>query len=136
MVDALKDALGSLLIPIRALLIAMLGAGLAWLWFRDDNEGELLGSIDDKLLAAIAVAVAFAVAILLDAAGRGLLKRFPRASVELLEWWLVAPMTLAAAAAAVSIIVTIEFVADARKLSTFDARKVSRSSVCRVLGSG
>lgn len=26
-------------------------------------------------------------------------------------------------------------VADARKLSTFDARKVSRSSVCRVLGS-
>lgn len=108
MVEALKDAVGSLLIPIRALLIAILGAGLAWLWFRDDRDGGAIGPVDDRLLAAILVIAALVLAILLDARGRALLPNHPRAAVELLEWWLVAPMALAGAAGAAAIIVTVE----------------------------
>jgi hypothetical protein len=108
MFQALKDAVGSLVTPIRALLIAMLGAGLAWLWFREGTSGNAIAPVDDRLLAVLLVIAALIIALLIDALGRGLLSKHPRAAVEPLEWWLVAPMSLAAAAAAAAIVVTVE----------------------------
>jgi hypothetical protein len=87
----------SVLASLRALTVAIVGVFLALLWTR----GLGWASIS---LAAGGILLGLA----LDWLGRGLLPDHPIAALQSMEWWLLAPLTLAAAGAATVIIVAIE----------------------------
>jgi hypothetical protein len=93
---ALLDALKGLAAPIRAMLVALLGAWGASLWFSGTRWAVVVVAIGAVL-----------VALLVDSGGRHSPPNKPLGKIELMEWWVVVPMVLAASAAAVAIIVTV-----------------------------
>jgi hypothetical protein len=100
MFSGLADALKGLGTPVRALLVAMLGAWWAWLWFSGD-----------RWWVALIAAVALLAGLIVDWIGRSAPPNKPHRAVYLMEWWIVVPMVLAALAAATAIVVTVELVA-------------------------
>ncbi len=94
--SALLDALKGLAAPLRALFVALIGAWWASLWFTGTRWTVVL-------VAAGAVLVG----LVIDMVGRRLPAKWPLARVELMEWWVIVPMILAAVAAAAAIIVTV-----------------------------
>ena len=93
----MSGLLQPLRIPIRALLIALAGVGLAWLWF-NDLWWVGLGAV----LAAVAVGG------VVNAIGLAQLPGQPVRALYLLQSWLLIPLALAALAAAAVVVVTIE----------------------------
>jgi|SRR5512133_2276262 hypothetical protein len=93
----MKDALAALAVPVRALVIALLGAGWAWLWFNGYWWAALL-------LAAVMLGIG----ISLDRSGERRLPDEPQQAITRMEWWVLVPMVTAGAAAAVTIIVTVQ----------------------------
>jgi hypothetical protein len=85
------------LIPLRALLVAALGAGVAWCWF---NNWEWVS-------IAAPFGLAF-VGIVLGDIGTQFLPRRPVAAVRLMEWRILVPAAVSTAAAAAVIIATVE----------------------------
>lgn len=95
----LTDALSGLGTPLRALLVAVVGAWWAWLWFGGDGVWAIV-------LAAGALLAGMAI----DWLGRNAPLDRPHLAVSLMEWWIVIPMVLAGIAAATAIVVTVELV--------------------------
>jgi hypothetical protein len=89
--------LGELVVPLRALVVAALGAGAAWCWY---NDWRWLA-----IVAPIAVVLAGGAA---GTFGSALLPGHPLAAVRMMEWRLLVPAALATLASAVLIIATIE----------------------------
>ncbi len=100
MLKGLADALKGLGAPVRALLVAILGAWWAWQWFNGDGVWAILVSLGALLLG-----------LLIDWAGRRAPAARPHLAINLMEWWIIVPMVLAAIAAATAIVVTVELVA-------------------------
>jgi len=96
MLSALGDALKGLAAPLRALLVALVGAWWAALWFGGT-----------RWTVAVVAAVAVMVGLLIDFAGRHVPANRPKLKIGLMEWWIIIPMVLAAVAAAAAIIVTV-----------------------------
>jgi heme/copper-type cytochrome/quinol oxidase subunit 2 len=96
--SALGDALKGFAAPLRALLVALVGAWWASLWFR--------GTWWTVAVVVVAV-VAVMVGLLIDYAGRHVSAEKPKRKISLMEWWILIPMVLAAVAAAAAIIVTV-----------------------------
>jgi hypothetical protein len=82
--------------PLRALFVALAGAGLAWLSFN-----HLVW------LAAVIAVVVLAVGWLLDRVGERSLPKHPVRAVRLLELWSLVPLMLGAVAAAAVVVVTV-----------------------------
>lgn len=97
MLSAIRDALDGLAATIRALVVALAGAEGAKLWFSGTRW---------QLAVGVALGIVL-VALLIDAAGRRGFTSNPLLKARLMEWWTLVPMVLAAAAAAVSIVVTV-----------------------------
>lgn len=93
----MKDALAGLAVPARALVVALLGALWAWWWFRGY-----------EVLAAVVALALLGVGIAIGAAGSSRLPARPLLAIRLMEWWIIVPMTIAAIASAVTIIVAVE----------------------------
>jgi hypothetical protein len=97
----LRLMLTDLVPPLRAFAVALGGVALASIWY----EGEWWAD----LLAALGVLGVFMLGLALDKRGVRLAARDPVRAVELMEWWMLAPMALAAAASALVIVVTVTF---------------------------
>jgi hypothetical protein len=89
--------LSPLRVPLIALAVALGGVGLAWLWFNHHRP-----------LAVIAVVAAVLVGWVIDRVGERLLPDHPKAALYLLEGWLLISLTLAMAAGAAVVIITVE----------------------------
>lgn len=124
--SAFRDALAGLAAPLRSLLVAVIGAAAAWLWFRDDR------------LVIVALAVgAVLVGLLVDLAGRKVPATRPKLAVALMEWWIVVPMVLGAIAAAAAIIVTVSLaVPDTAAATTKETVGALATAITSFLASG
>ena len=90
------ELLGEFATPARALLVALTGALLAYLWY------------EDQRLWAIAIGVAAClVGVVLDTIGKSFLPKHPVAAVWLLEGWVLTPAALAAIAGAAVVLITV-----------------------------
>jgi hypothetical protein len=93
--------LGHALIQLRALLIALAGVLLAWLWIHGAGP-----------LVIVPPLVAFAAGWAIDWIGRRvLLPDHPVWAVRFLEWWILLPASIAATAGALVVIVAISLAA-------------------------
>jgi hypothetical protein len=93
--------LGHALVQLRALLIALAGVLLAWLWIHGAGP-----------LVIVPPLFAFLVGWGLDWIGRTLLlPKHPVWAVRFLEWWILLPASIAAAAGALVVIVAISLAA-------------------------
>ena len=93
----LGGILSGLATPARALLVALAGVLLAWLWFE--------GNVGLAIVLAIGFIVIAAVLTLL---GDRILARWPKTGVRLLEAWILLPTLAAAIGSAVVIAVAVE----------------------------
>ncbi|HZX04299.1 hypothetical protein [Kribbella sp.] len=100
MLTGLWDALKGLGAPLRALFVAVLGAWWAWLWFTGDGQWAVLVALGALVLG-----------LLIDYAGRKMPQSTPYLAINLMEWWIIVPMVLAAVAAATAIVLTVDLVA-------------------------
>ena len=89
--------LDPLRVPLQALVVAMGGVGLSWLWFHDH-----------RLTAGIAIVVVLLLGAAIDSFGNRCLPRYPVFARHLLEGWILIPLALAATAAAAIVVVTVE----------------------------
>jgi hypothetical protein len=89
--------LSGLLVPLRALVVAALGAGIAWGWY----SGH-------RWVSFVAPLVVGVVAWLVSEYGVSRLTGDPVGAVWLMPWRILVPAVIAAAAAGVAIIVTVE----------------------------
>lgn len=89
---------GMLATPARALVVALAGVGLAWLWF----SGR-------ELYVVASIVVLFASAALLAKLGDCLVSRFPKLGVRLLELWILLPLLAGAVGSAAVTVLTVEF---------------------------
>jgi hypothetical protein len=96
-VSGVTAALSSLRIPFQALVVALAGTGVAWLFL----NGHWVAAV----LAAL---LTIALGTTLDAIGTRALPDHPVAAVHLLQGWLLIPLAIAVLAAAGVIVVTIE----------------------------
>lgn len=96
MVSALRDALKGLASPLRALLVSLVGAWWASLWFGGTRWAVVLVALG-----------AIVVGLLFDLVGRSLPPEKPLLKISMMEWWVVIPMVLATVGAAAAIIVTV-----------------------------
>jgi hypothetical protein len=93
--------LGHALIQVRALLIALAGVGLAWLWIHGAGPLVILPPL-----------LAFAAGWAVDWIGRMLLlPDHPEWAVRFLEWWILLPASIAAAAGSLVVIAAISLAA-------------------------
>jgi hypothetical protein len=88
------------LAPFRALCVALIGAGLAWLWFR--------GEIVVPIVVTIAL---IALAIGTQPAGDASLPRHPVRARWLFECWTLVQLVLSAVAATLVIVITVALAA-------------------------
>jgi hypothetical protein len=86
-----------LAVPVRALIIGALGAGIAWSWY---NGQRWLSFVAPVAVAAVGLSV--------SALGVSRLPRDPVTAVRLMPWRVLVPSVVAAAAAGLVIIVTVE----------------------------
>jgi hypothetical protein len=85
--------------PLRALAVALLGVGLAWLWIH-----EL------AWVAVVSGLAGMALGLGLDALGRLVfLRKYPRLGLLFMEGWVLTPGVAAAAAAGVTVLVAVAF---------------------------
>src|ERR1700760_270504 len=92
----IAELLGEVVRPLRALLVALAGAGLADLWY------------DKKQVLAVVLAIVVCfVGVIADQAGKALLPARPGGALWFLEGWVLTPAALAAVAAAVVVLVTV-----------------------------
>jgi hypothetical protein len=94
---ATLDDVGEILVPLRALIMAALGAAIAWCSFNDLRWVSIA--------APIGVAVA---GVLVGGIGSSLLPGKPVWAVRVMEWRLLVPAAITTLAAAGVIVVTIE----------------------------
>ena len=99
----MKGFIGPLLIPGRAALTALLGLWIARAWY--DGGGRWWWPL---VAAGVLIVMAYA----LDAAGQRQLPNRPVAAVALMEFWMLAPLTWTALAAAAVIIIGVELNVD------------------------
>jgi hypothetical protein len=98
--------LGGLLVPLRALVVALAGAGIAWIWY---EEPRWVGSIDQGWFAFIPpIAVAVFLGFIPSWLGGRLLPEHPVWAVRLLPTRVFFPIGIAALAAGIAIIITVE----------------------------
>lgn len=82
--------------PLRALLVALAGVALTYLW------------LSDQMIVAVALAVAAVVlGWVINRIGELLLPKRPVASIRFLESWLLTPAAIAAVASAVVVVITV-----------------------------
>lgn len=84
-------------VPFRALLVSLVGVGLAWLWFND------LGWL--AVLASVAVLVA---GRLLEGIGRYLLPDYPLWGLRFMELWVITPAMFAAVSAGAIVVLAVQ----------------------------
>jgi hypothetical protein len=82
--------------PLRALVVALAGVGLAWLWFHDW-----------WWIAVLAGIVGCFGGLVIDAVGRALLPARPALAARFMEWWILTPAMIAALASGAVAIVTV-----------------------------
>jgi hypothetical protein len=83
--------------PVRALLVALAGVGLGWLWFHS--------------YWYFAMALIFILALAgwsIDRLGYAQLPHRPVRAIRLMEWWITIPAVVAAAAAGIVIVITVK----------------------------
>ncbi len=97
MPNAVAAALSPLRIPFQAMVVALAGAGTAWLFLKGHWEPAVLGA-----LAVVAIGVAC------DQVGKAVLPKHPVLAVYLFEGWLLIPLAVAVLASAALIIVAIK----------------------------
>lgn len=90
-------ALSPLRIPFQAMVVALAGAGMAWLCL---NDHWVLG-------AAVTVAIVL-LGVICDQAARAAITRWPVLSVYLFQGWLLIPLAVAVLASAAIIVLAIE----------------------------
>jgi hypothetical protein len=83
--------------PLRALVVGALGAGIAWCWYNDM-----------RLFSFVAPLAVIVVGLAVSEAGVRQLPGHPVAAVRLMPWRIVVPSAIAAAAAGLVIIATVE----------------------------
>lgn len=94
--------------PLRALVVALAGVGLAWLWFHQWWWIAVL----------VGIAGCFA-GLALDLVGQKLLPAQPVMATRLMEWWILTPAMIAALASGAVAIVTVALaVPDSAKTDT------------------
>lgn len=124
--SAFTDALSGLAAPLRSLLVALIGAAAAWLWFKHD-----------RLLIVVLAVGAVLVGLLIDLAGRHTPASRPKLAITLMEWWIVVPMVLGAIAAAAAIVVTVGLaVPDGTAASTKETIGALATAITSFLASG
>lgn len=89
--------LSGLATPIRALIVGALGAGIAWCWYNDHRAFAVITPLGVVL-----------VGFLISELGVRRLPEHPVAAVHLMPWRILIPSAVAAAAAGLVIIVTVE----------------------------
>ncbi len=95
--SSMSQLLSDVIPALRALVVAMVGVVLALWWFRGD------WTLDVALLAVTAL-----VGIAAEWIGDRLLPGHPVGAVYVMEWWVLVPMAVAAAASATLIVVAVE----------------------------
>lgn len=90
------ELLGEFAAPVRALLVALVGALLAYLWYEDQRFWAIVIGI-----------AACLVGVVLDGIGKSFLPQHPVAAVWLLEGWVLTPAALAAIAGASVVLITV-----------------------------
>ncbi len=96
--QVLTELFAGLLMPLRAVAVALLGVWLAAEW----SSGTIW-------LPIIVILIVIGLGYLCDLAGRHLLPGHPVAAVVLLEFWLLAPLMVAATASALIVLLAIAF---------------------------
>jgi hypothetical protein len=96
LLETVQDILGDVLRPLRVLVVAMLGVGVAMLWLHG-----AYGAIVFIVVAAIMVS------LICDSIGQDLLPAHPRWALFFMEFWVLAPATVAASAAGLVVVVGI-----------------------------
>jgi hypothetical protein len=89
--------LAPLRVPLQALIVALAGVGVAWLFL----NGHVV-------YALLAVAAILALGAIVDAIGKSQLPKRPVRAVYLLQGWLLIPLGLAVLATAGTIVVAVE----------------------------
>lgn len=97
MVSEIAAVLSPLRIPMQALVVALAGAGTAWLFLNDH-----------WLTALAAVAAVILVGVLCEAIGRAVVKTKPLLAVYLFEAWLLIPLAIAVLASAGIIVLAVK----------------------------
>jgi hypothetical protein len=110
--------LGRLWTPFLALVVAVVGVLLAWLWFSD--RGWIAG--------IIAAGVLF-IGSIIDLIGRGMLPKRPVPAVYLMEGWILTPAMGGAVAAGVIIILAVA-------LTVPDEAAIETKKLVGALGTG
>lgn len=93
----MRDLVESLLVPLRAAVVSLLGLWLAWSWFTQKSW-----------LPLVIVAAIIALAHICDAAGKRALPRRPVMAVLLMEFWILSPAMLAALASCAVVVAAVE----------------------------
>jgi hypothetical protein len=89
--------LSGLLVPLRALVVAILGAGIAWGWYTGH-----------RWLSFVAPLVVLAIGLLISEFGVAKLPEDPVTAARLMPWRILVPAVIAAGAAGIAIIVAAE----------------------------
>lgn len=98
--ELLKDLLSEVLVPLRALVIALVGVGLAWTWFKGYWW----------LVVLISIASIFS-GILFERHGAGQLPGDPLRAVRMMEFWVLSPAAVSALAAMIVVAVSVALTA-------------------------
>ncbi len=124
--DMLAELFEGLLVPLRAVAVALLGVWLAEEW----SSGRIWPPV---IVSLVVIGLGY----LCDFGGRHLLPDHPVAAVVLLEFWMLAPLVVAAMASALIVLLAIHFtVPSGASPTTTELTKALSTALTAFLTSG